>query len=286
MRTGTPTRRRLGTRWLGFGVGLRLPHLDYVRQRWPALGFFEVVTEDFMDSHGARRRALAEIAERYPVVLHGLALSVGGCDRLDYRYLGRLRELADEVRAEWVSDHVGWTGVDGVNTHAVLPMPRTEESLRHLVRRIRTVQDALERPLVLKNTSSAFEFAASTLSEWEFLARMADEADCGLLLDVSNVHVSAVNHDFDPVEYLRALPHHRVVEMHLSGHTHHGTHAVASRDTPISDAVWELYRLAVVLTGGAPTVVEWDDQLPAFPVLLAELDKARRHAATALWAGV
>ncbi|MEU1372228.1 DUF692 domain-containing protein [Streptomyces triculaminicus] len=194
---------------------------------------------------------------------------------LDFGYLRRLKRLADGIRAPWVSDHVCWTGVLGVNTHDLLPLPFTEETLDHVVRRVRVVQDVLERQLVLENPSSYVEFHASTLTEWEFLARMAEEADCGLLLDVNNVHVSAFNHDFDPVRYLRELPHERIVQMHLAGHTDYGTHIVDTHDAPVSAPVWELYRLAVELTGGVPTLLERDDKLPPFPELLAELDTAR-----------
>ncbi|SHE93014.1 MNIO family bufferin maturase [Streptoalloteichus hindustanus] len=273
--------RRLGVRDLGFGLGLRTPHLRHVREHQPRVDFFEVVSETFLDSHGGRRRALDEISEHYPVVLHGVSLSIGSADPLDFDYLARLKRLAESVRAEWVSDHVCWTGVLGLNTHELLPLPFTEESLAHVVRRVRTAQDFLERRLVLENPSSYVGFTASTLSEWEFLARMAEDADCGLLLDVGNVHVSAANHGFDPEEYLRALPHHRVAQIHLGGHRDHGSHLADTRDCPVADPVWRLYRTAVRLTGGVSTLVEWDDQVPLFPVLEAELATARRHAARA-----
>ncbi|MEU2868203.1 DUF692 domain-containing protein [Streptomyces olivoreticuli] len=269
---------RLGLPHLGFGVGLRTPHLPYIRHHRPPVGFFEIISENFLGCRGGRRQALQEVAERYPVVLHGVSLSIGSTDALDLGYLHRLKRLADEVDAPWVSDHVCWTGVLGINTHDLLPLPFTEETLAHVVRRIRVVQDVLERPLVLENPSSYVEFRASTLTEWEFLGLMAEEADCGLLLDVNNVHVSAFNHDFDPVEYLRALPHERVVQTHLAGHTDHGTHIVDTHDAPVADPVWELYGLAVELTGGVPTLLERDDKLPPFPELLAELEKARAVA--------
>ena len=267
---------------LGFGLGLRAPHVDHIRAHAPEIGFFEVISENYLDTRGGRRRALDEIAERYPIVLHGVSMSIGSTDPLDMRYLARLRRLADSVRAQWVSDHVCWTGVQGVNTHELLPMPLTEGALRHVVRRVRTAQDVLGRQLVLENPSSYVEFAGSTMPEWEFLARLAEDADCGLLLDVNNVYVSSVNHEFDPEEYLRALPHHRVVQMHLAGHTDHGTHVIDTHDAPVADPVWELYRLAVRLTGGAPTLLEWDDRLPEFGVLEAELAKARWVAAQAI----
>ncbi|WP_329521238.1 MNIO family bufferin maturase [Spirillospora sp. NBC_01491] len=267
---------------LGFGVGLRTPHLEHVRCHEPRVGFFEVISENYLTSQGGRRKGLAEIAERYPIVLHGVSLSIGSTDPLDFDYLTRLRRLAAETRAEWVSDHVCWTGVLGLNTHDLLPMPFTEESLAHVVRRVRTVQDFLGRRLVLENPSSYVEFTGSSMTEPEFLARMADDADCGLLLDVNNVYVSAVNHGFDPARYLSVLPAGRVAQMHLAGHSDHGTHLIDTHDGPVADPVWELYARAVAATGGdVPTLLEWDDKLPGFPVLEAELDKARRVAETA-----
>lgn len=264
---------------LGFGIGLRSPHMAYVRRHSPSVGFFEVISENFMDSAGGRRTALAEIAERYPVVLHGTSLSIGGTDPLDFEYLARLRDLADSLRAPLVSDHVCWTGVSGLNTHELLPVPFTEAALAHVVERVRAVQDFLGRRLVLENPSTYVGFSAATMTEQEFLSRMAEDADCGLLLDVNNVYVSAVNHEFDPLEYLRAIPFDRVAQMHLAGHAHHGTHIIDSHDAPVADQVWDLYRFAVEHGGDVPTLLEWDDKLPTFPVLEAELDKARKVAA-------
>ncbi|MBV6696884.1 DUF692 domain-containing protein [Kitasatospora aureofaciens] len=269
---------RPDTRRLGFGVGLRGPHVPFIRAHWPDVDFFEVLTENYLHCRGGRRRALDEIAERYPILLHGVCLSIGSTDPLDRDYLARLRRLADEVQAVWVSDHVCWTGVAGVNTHELLPLPFTEESLAHVVGRVRMVQDILERPLVLENPSTYAGFTASTMTEWEFLSRLADDSDCALLLDVNNVYVSSVNHGFDPHTYLRALPHQRVVQTHLAGHTDYGTHIVDTHDAAVSPQVWDLYRTAVRLTGGVSTLVEWDDHLPSFPELLAEADRARAHA--------
>lgn len=267
------------------GLGLRGPHVDHILRHEPPVGFFEIISENYLACHGGRRRALAEIAERYPIVLHGVAMSIGSTDPLDMAYLAALDRLADAVRAPWVSDHLCWTGVLGVHTHELLPLPMTEDSLRHVIRRVRVVQDVLGRRLALENPSSYLEFTGSTMPEWEFLARLAEDADCGLLLDVNNVYVSSVNHGFDAGEYLAALPHHRVTQIHLAGHTDHGTHIIDSHDAPVAEPVWELYRQAVRLTGGVPTMVEWDDRLPEFAVLEAELDKARRVAEEVLAPG-
>lgn len=271
------TEPRLGLPNLGFGVGLRSAHFEHLLAHWPAVDWFEIVSENFMNSHGRPRHVLDEIVARYPVVAHGVSLSIGSADPLDRDYLTRLKCFVDEIDPMWVSDHVCWTGVAGLNTHELVPIPFTEESLAHVVSRIRVVQELLERPLVLENPSSYVTYVDSTMSEWEFLARMAEAADCGLLLDVANVRVSAVNHDFDAVEYLRALPHERVVQMHLAGHTELATHIVDTHDRPVADAVWELYAIASELTGGVSTLIEWDDALPPFPEVHAEVLKARDH---------
>ena len=268
---------RLGLPDLGLGVGLRSAHYGYLEAHEPDVDWFEVIPENVMDSQGRARHVLDRLAERYPIVLHGVSLSIGSTDPLDRAYLARLKRLAEEVEAVWVSDHVCWTAVNGVNTHELVPLPFTEATLAHVVGRVREAQQLLERPLVLENPSSYVEYAASTLGEAEFLARLAEEADCGLLLDISNVHVSSVNHEFDPVEYLRTLPHERIVQMHLAGYDDSaGTHVVDTHDRPVSDATWELYATAVRLTGGVSTLVEWDDDLPPFPVVHAEVLKARR----------
>jgi uncharacterized protein (UPF0276 family) len=272
-----PVPSRLGLPHLGFGVGLRTVHFNDLLRHWPAVDWFEIISENFMDSGGRPRYVLDQIAERYPVVMHGVSLSIGSTDPLDFEYLGKLKRLADAVQPRWISDHVCWTGVAGRNTHDLLPIPLTEESLAHVAARVRQVQDYLERPLVLENPSSYVTFAASTMPEWEFLARLAEAADCGLLLDVNNVYVSSVNHDFDPVEYVRSVPHQRIVQFHLAGHTHCGTHLIDTHDREVVDPVWELYRLAHQLTGGVSTLLEWDARIPPFSVVHAEVLKARRY---------
>lgn len=268
---------RLGHPHLGLGVGLRTVHFSHILEHQPPVDWFEIVSENFLDSQGRPRYVLNEIAERYPIVMHGVSLSIGSTDRLDFEYLGKLKRLAREVDAQWVSDHLCWTGVAGINTHDLLPVPLNEETLAHVIRRIGIVQDFLERPLVLENPSSYVTFTDSTISEWEFLSRMAEEADCGLLLDVNNVYVSSVNHDFDAVEYIRSVPHERIVQCHLAGHTDCRTHLIDTHDGHVVDPVWELYRLAHGLTGGVSTLLEWDAKIPEFPVLHAEVLKARRY---------
>jgi len=268
---------RLGHPNLGLGVGLRNAHFRFVLEHSPQIDWFEIISENFMDSGGRPRYVLDQIAERYPIVMHGVSLSIGSTDPLNFDYLKKLKRLADDIRAEWISDHLCWTGIASLNTHDLLPVPLNEESLAHIVDRIRIVQDFLARPLMLENPSTYVTFTESTLSEWEFISRMACEANCGLLLDVNNVYVSSVNHEFDPVVYLNSLPHERVVQFHLAGHANYGTHLIDTHDGPVTDAVWELYRLAHRLTGGAATLIEWDAKIPEFPVLQAEVLKARDY---------
>jgi uncharacterized protein (UPF0276 family) len=217
------------------------------------------------------------VAERYPVALHGVSLSIGSTDPLNLEHLRKLKALADRTNAHWVSDHLCWTGVLGRNTHDLLPMPYTEAALEHTVARVRQAQDVLERPLVLENPSSYLEFAASTIPEWEFLARLAEDADCGLLLDVNNVYVSAFNHGFDPRAYVDAIPADRVVQYHLAGHTHKGTHIVDTHSDHAVDEVWELFRRSCQRTGPVATLYEWDEDVPDFETVHAEAKKAAAY---------
>jgi hypothetical protein len=273
---------RLGLPNLGLGVGLRSVHFPHILEHKPEVDWFEIISENYMDSGGRPRWVLDRIAERYPVVMHGVSLSIGSTDRLDFEYLAKLKRLAAAVHPLWISDHLCWTGVLGVNAHDLLPIPLNEQTLAHVVGRIRQVQDTLERPLVLENPSSYVTFAGSTMSEWEFLSRMAEETDCGLLLDVNNVYVSSINHDFDPVEFVRSVPHERIVQIHLAGHSNCQTHLIDTHDNHVVDPVWELYRLAHQLTGGVSTLLEWDARIPPFPVVHEEVLKAKQYMAAEL----
>jgi uncharacterized protein (UPF0276 family) len=270
---------RLGHPNLGLGVGLRTVHFPYILKHNPAVDWFEIISENFMDSGGRPRYVLEQIAERYAVVMHGVSLSIGSTDPLNFDYLAKVKRLAQAANARWVSDHLCWTGVAGLNAHDLLPIPLNEATLKHVAQRVRTVQDFLERPLVLENPSSYVTFADSTLSEWEFLTRLTEDADCGLLLDVNNVYVSSVNHDFEPAEYIRSVPPRRVVQFHIAGHTDCGTHIIDTHDDHVIDPVWELYRLAHRHTGGAATLLEWDAKIPEFPVVHAEVLKAKQYMA-------
>lgn len=269
------TEPRLGFPNLGLGVGLRSVHYPYILEHQPEVDWFEIISENYIDSQGRPRYVLDQIAERYPLVMHGVSLSIGSGDPLNIAYLNKLKTLANAIDACWISDHVCWTGIASRNTHDLLPIPFTEETLTHLIDRIQQVQEVLERPLVLENPSSYLEFTSSTMTEWEFITRMAEETGCGLLLDVNNVYVSSVNHGFDPVEYLQSIPAERVVQFHLAGHTNLGTHIIDTHDGAVIQNVWNLYRLAHQLTGGASTLLEWDAKIPEFPVVHAEVLKAK-----------
>jgi uncharacterized protein (UPF0276 family) len=260
---------------LGVGIGLRTVHFGHILAKRPAVDWFEVLSENFMDTGGRPLHVLDQVAESYPVVLHGVSLGIGNTDPLHRDYLRKLKDLAKRTRAHWVSDHLCWTGILGRNTHDLLPMPYTEEALAHTVGRARAVSDILERPLVLENPSSYVEFAGSSMPEWEFLGRLAEDADCGLLLDVNNVYVSSFNHRFDPRTYIDAIPADRVVQYHLAGHTNKGTHILDTHSDHAVPEVWELYRRAWARTGRTSTLYEWDEDVPSFEVVHAEALKAR-----------
>ena len=272
---------RLGYPNLGFGVGLRGQHFQHILDQRPAVDWFEIISENYLDSQGWPVYVLDWVAERYPVVAHGVSLSIGSTDPLNFDYLAKLKHLAARIRAAWISDHLCWTGVLGRNTHDLLPLPLNEDTLAHVVRRIRSVQDFLERRIVLENPSTYLTFANDTMTEWEFLSAMAEEADCGLLLDVNNVYVSSVNHGFAAEQYIRAVPANRIVQFHLAGHTHCGTHIIDTHDGHVTSRVWELYRMAALRTSGVSTLLEWDARIPEFPVLHAEALKARSFLAGA-----
>ncbi|MBL4604653.1 MAG: DUF692 domain-containing protein [Flavobacteriaceae bacterium] len=268
-------KQRLGLPNLGLGLGLRTQHFNHILKEEPEVDWFEIISENFMDSYGRPKHVLQQIKERYPVVMHGVSMSIGSTDPLNFEYLKKLKALADEINPVWVSDHLCWTGVLSVNSHDLLPVPLNEESLKHVCDRIKKVQDYLERPLIIENPSTYASFKHSTITEWDFLRYMTEETECGLLLDVNNVFVSAFNNDFSPVEYLEGIPFENVVQMHLAGHQHCGNYIVDTHDRNVTDQVWELFRLAWQKSGGVSTLLEWDGDIPEFDVYFAELQKAK-----------
>ena len=267
---------------LGFGLGLRPVHYPEILDGRPRIDWFEAISENYMVPGGRPIHALMRVRERWPVVLHGVSLSIGSTDPLDEAYLGRLKALADRVEPAWISDHLCWTGVSGINLHDLLPLPYTEEALDHVVGRVLQVQERLGRQILLENVSSYVSFAQSAVPEWEFLAEVARRADCLLLLDVNNVYVSAFNHEFDPLAYLDAIPGERVRQIHLAGHENNGTHIIDTHDHPVIDPVWSLYAEAIRRFGPVATMIERDDRIPPLAELEGELDRARAVAAEAL----
>jgi len=268
----------LAHRALGFGLGLRPQHYEAVLQDRISIDWLEVLTDNYLVPGGRPLHYLARIRERFPLAMHGVALSIGSTDELDRGYLQQVRLLADRFEPAWISDHLCWTGVAGRNTHDLLPLPYTEEVLRHVIERIGVVQDILGRRLVLENVSSYVTFAASTITEWEFLRAVAEKADCLILLDINNVYVSGINHEFDPLVYLNAIPVERVQQLHLAGHQDYGTYLIDTHDRAIAAPVWELFGAAVRRFGAVSTSIERDAAIPAFEELLAELETARSLA--------
>jgi len=261
---------------LGVGVGFRTPHVRQVLRDRPAMDWFEVISENYFAEGGIQRANLEALSSGYPVVPHGVSLSIGGTDPLDSDYLARLRALVERTGAPWCSDHLCFTGVGGVDTHDLLPLPMTRDSLEHVVERIKRVQGSLERPFALENPSTYLAFRESSMPEHEFLAELVERADCGLLLDVNNVFVSAHNHGFDARAYLDAMPADRVVQMRLAGHTDRGAYLLDTHSDHVKDEVWALYEHALRRTGPTSTLIEWDQDIPAWEVLAEEAGKARR----------
>lgn len=266
--------------FLGFGLGLRATHYPTILESHPKVDWFEAITEDYLVPGGRPLYYLNRIREHYPLVMHGVSLSIGSGDAINFEYLKKVKALAASIQPAWISDHLCWTGVLGLNMHDLLPLPYTEESLNHVVSKIKKVQDFLGRQILLENVSSYIEYQASMMKEWDFLAAIAEQADCFILLDINNIYVSSVNHQFDPLDYLNAIPPHRVRQFHLAGHKNRGTHIIDTHDEPIIDAVWLLYAAALRRFGKVSTMIERDDNIPPLPELLTELQQARQIAET------
>jgi len=261
--------------FLGFGLGLRPQHYAEILDGSPDVDWFEVISENYMVEGGQPLRILDQIRERYPVVMHGVSLSIASTSPLDMDYLARLKALAARVDPVWISDHLCWTGVHSVNLHDLLPIPYTQEALDHVVQRVTEVQDFLGRRLTLENVSSYVTFGQSEMSEWEFVSEVAARADCWLLFDVNNVYVSAYNHGFAADDFLIGVPRDRIVQFHVAGHSHEESHIIDTHDHPVCDKVWDLYRSAVAQFGPVSTMIERDDNIPPLAELVDELDHAR-----------
>jgi uncharacterized protein len=267
---------------LGYGLGARPQHYDDLLGEFAgSVAWLEALTENYLVPGGKPLHYLTRLRERYPIVFHGVSLSIGGSDPLDARYLSEVKKLINRFEPAWVSDHLCWTGVDGVNLHDLLPLPFTEAVLRHVVARVEHVQERLGRRIALENVSSYVSFPHSDMTEWEFVREVAERADCLLLLDVNNVYVSSRNSDFDPLAYLRGIPVERVQQFHLAGHRDQDGCLIDTHDAPVCDAVWRLFAAAVARFGPLSTMIERDDHIPPLADLLAELEHARVIAATA-----
>jgi hypothetical protein len=261
---------------LGVGVGFRLPHYSHVLDVNPPMDWFEVISENFMVRGGKALANLERLLASYPVVPHGVSLSIGRAEPLDVAYLGRLKVLVDRIDPPWASDHLCWTGTGSANLHDLLPLPLTRQVIDHVSARVRQVQDFLERPFALENVSSYLTFTSSTMPEWEFLGEIAEKADCGILLDCNNTFVSARNQGFDANAYVDAVAADRVVQMHLAGHTDKGTFLLDTHSDHVREEVWELYRRATRRIGLTSTLIEWDEDIPSWDELALEASTARK----------
>ncbi len=276
---GTPSEK---PPYLGFGLGLRPQHYSEILDHDPAIDWFEILSENYMVPGGQPLRMLDRVRERYPVVMHGVSLSIASTGELNTDYLRDLKSLAERLEPKWISDHLCWTGVHGINLHDLLPIPYTQEALDHVVSRVSQVQDILGRPLTLENVSSYVSFGCSDMSEWEFISELTKRTGCWLLFDVNNVYVSAFNHGYDPKDFIDGIPHDRVVQFHVAGHSHMDTHIIDTHDAPVCDDVWDLYRHALKRFGAVSTMIERDDDIPPLSELLEELSTARTIAAETL----
>ncbi|MGB5261616.1 MAG: DUF692 domain-containing protein [Gammaproteobacteria bacterium] len=265
-------------RFIGFGLGLRIPHFEHVLKHKPSIDWFEVLAENFMVAGGKPKHYLHRIREYYPMVMHGVSMSIGSTDPLDMNYLKKLKVLANELQPEWISDHLCFTSYGAVNSHDLLPLPYNAEALRHVVERVGQVQDFLGRRILLENVSSYLTYTTSEMAEWEFLADIATTADCDILLDINNIYVSARNHGFSAHQYLQGIPASHVRQFHLAGHTDCGDYLIDTHDHAVVDPVWKLYVEALKLFGPVSTMIERDDNIPAFEELQDELDIARKLA--------
>jgi uncharacterized protein (UPF0276 family) len=265
----------------GIGLGLRVPHYDHILSEKPTVDWFEIISETFMVDGGRPLEVLDRILAQYRVVQHGVSLYFGSADDPDRAHLKKLKALTKRTKTPWLSDHLCWGSVDGTYSHDLLPMPYTFAAAKRTAEKIRMVRDYLELPIAVENVSSYTEFHVSEMTEWEFLTEVVELADCGILLDVNNIYVSSKNHDFDPYDYVNNVPHHRVAQMHIAGHTKFEKYLLDTHDHPVLDPVWKLYAHAIKLCGVTATLLEWDDKIPSFQEVHDEALKANEFIAQA-----
>jgi uncharacterized protein (UPF0276 family) len=272
-----PANRFNGFTEYGVGIGLRIPHYNHILERKPVVDWFEIISENFMVDDGRPLAMLDQILEQYRVVQHGVSMYFGSVEPLNREHLRRLKALVRRTKTPWLSDHLCWGSVDGSYSHDLLPMPYTFEAAKKTAQKIREARDFLEVPVVVENVSSYAEFHASEMTEWQFLTEVVEDADCGMLLDVNNIYVSSRNHSFDPYEYMHNVPHERVAQIHIAGHSKFEKYILDTHDHAVIDPVWQLYARAIELTGPTATLLEWDDQIPSFDEVHGEALKANRY---------
>jgi uncharacterized protein (UPF0276 family) len=267
---------------LGFGLGLRRDHYSTIISENPPVDWFEIVTENYLVPGGKPHYFLDKIREKYPLVMHGVSMSIGSIDPLDMDYLKQVKTLANKIKPHWISDHLCWTGINGKNIHDLLPLPYTEEAIQHVVERIQKIQDFLGQQILIENVSSYLTYQQSGMTEWDFITEISKRADCFILLDVNNIYVSSVNHAFDPIDYIKAIPKERVYQIHLAGHSNMGNYIIDTHDNDVVDEVWKLYASTLRLIGNVSTMIERDDNIPPLANLLNELQHARELAEATL----
>lgn len=271
-----PANRHNGFTDLGIGIGLRVPHYQHILSQKPVVDWFEIISENYMVDGGNPLAVLDTILEQYKVIQHGVSLYFGSKDKVDRAQLRKLKNLVHRTKTPFLSDHLCWGSVDGTYTHDLLPLPYTFEAVKNTAKRIRMISDFLEIPICVENVSSYAEFKDSQMNEWEFLAEVVDKADCGILLDVNNIYVSSQNHNFDPLEYVRAIQPERVGQIHIAGHTKYDKYILDTHSTPVSDPVWSIYEETIRLCGPTNTLLEWDADVPSFDDVHAEALKAKK----------
>lgn len=264
--------------YLGFGLGLRTDHYQTILEEKPAVDWFEIITENYLVPGGQPLYFLDKIRENYPLVMHGVSMSIGSCDPLDKDYLKQVKNLVDRIQPRWLSDHLCWTGVQHKNMHDLLPLPYTEEAIKHVADRIQQIQDYLGRQILIENVSSYVSYQDSQMTEWEFAKEIIERADCFMLLDVNNIYVSSINHEFNPMDYIKAIPSDRIYQIHLAGHSDMGDYIIDTHDHDIVDAVWHLYSETLHHHGLISTMIERDDNIPPLSDLLKELQQAKKIA--------
>lgn len=262
--------------FLGFGLGLRPNYYEEILSTKPDLDWFEILSENYLVPGGKPLYYLDKIRQHYPIVMHGVSLSLGSSDPLDIEYLKQLKALATRVEPAWISDHLCWTGVNGLNAHDLLPVPYTCQTIDHIVSRIQQIQEFLGRALLIENVSSYLTFKQSEMTEWDFLVEIMRKSGCYILLDVNNIFVSSVNHQFNPMDYINAMPAERVAQIHLAGHSNHGDYIIDTHDAPVIQPVWDLYAATIKRLGRVSTMIERDDNMPPLEELLAEINYAKR----------